>query len=192
MTWPALVARGAPRPAAQGDDHTGLSDQLPIPVKDASATTVLLIKEYQIVRTSAQKVQEDVSTGFGALAACFLPTLYALLGACAYLARRYEAQLKARRFTGAESPWVRIIIAIIGGLVVGLFAKFAGGEGVVLPPLAIAFMVGYGADVFFVFLDGILQMLWRRKDEARAQDAGGDAAPASTGRASTALSRPNP
>ncbi len=46
---------------------------------------------------------------------------HALLGACAYLARRYEGEgrLKARRFAGAESPWVRIIIAIIGGLVVG-------------------------------------------------------------------------
>jgi hypothetical protein len=131
--------------------------KLPVPVTDVAATTFEAIKEYQTVRANAQRVREDVATGFGALTACFLPMLYAVLGACAYLARRYEGQMKARTFTGAEKPWVRIFIAGIGGVVVGLFTDFGAGHGTALSPLAIAFLVGYGADVFFVFLDGMLQ-----------------------------------
>jgi hypothetical protein len=157
--------------SAAEDKSPQVSDELPVPVADVSGTTIGLIKEYQNVRANAQRVQEDVSTGFGALATCFLPSLYALLGACAYLARRYEAQMKARTYTGAEKPWVRIFIAGIGGLVVGLFAKFGTGQSASLPPLAIAFLVGYGAEFFFVFLDGILKMFWRSQSDA-PPDAG--------------------
>jgi hypothetical protein len=168
--------RAPGQPATAGATSFDEQLQLPVPVKDASGTARRLVTVYQRVRANAQNIQEDVSTSFGALAICVLPMLYALLGGCAYLARRYEGQLKARQFTGAESPWVRIIIAIIGGLVVGLFAKFSGGDGLVLPPLAIAFMVGYGADAFFVFLDGILQMVWRQKNSARAPQTEGEIA----------------
>src|SRR5580692_8095791 len=90
-----------------------------------------------------------------------LLVVYALLGACAYSARRYEGQLKARTFTGAEKPWVRIMIACIDGVVVGLFAKLNATPEASLPPLAMAFLVGYGADVFFIFLDGVLQTFWK-------------------------------
>jgi hypothetical protein len=58
---------------------------------------------------------------------CFLPMLYAPLGAWAYLARRYEGRVRARTFTGAEKPWVRIIVGGISGVVVGLFAKCGAG-----------------------------------------------------------------
>jgi hypothetical protein len=175
--WIVGDARSIVRPPFQAASRSAVeetspqaSDELPVPILDVSDTTIGLIKEYQSVRAIAQRVQEDVSTGFGAMATCFLPMLYALLGACVYLARRYEGQMKSSTFTGAEKPWVRIFIAGIGGLVVGLFAKFGADQGASLPPLAIAFLVGYGADVFFVFLDGFLQMFWRPQSEA-APDA---------------------
>ena len=49
----------------------------------------------------------------------------------------------------------------IGGAVVGLFNNFAITKGASIPPLAIAFLVGYGVDVFFAFLEGMLQTFTR-------------------------------
>ena len=91
--------------------------------------------------------------------------LYAVLGACAYLIRSFEEQIKTRTFTGMDKPTARFLIAGIGALVVGLFGDFGVGHGASLPPLAIAFMVGYAADVFFSFLDGLLQTFGRSRAE---------------------------
>jgi len=56
------------------------------------------------------------------------------------------------------SPWrvfsVLFFIALIGGMIVGLFGNISGTS---LSPLALAFLVGYAADVFFSFLEGLLQ-----------------------------------
>jgi hypothetical protein len=41
--------------------------------------------------------------------------------------------------------------------VVGLFNNSTFSQGVSIPPLALAFLVGYGVDLFFTFLEGILQ-----------------------------------
>lgn len=122
---------------------------------------------YQQVRHYAQSVQEAVSTTFGAATTCILPILYALLGACACLLRSFEAQIKAHTFTGTEKTTARFMIALIGGLVIGLFGNF-GGDHATLPPLAVAFLVGYGADVFFYFLDGLLQTFTNARAEASA------------------------
>jgi len=51
----------------------------------------------------------------------------------------------------------RFLIAAIGGAVVGLFNNFTITQGASIPPLAIAFLVGYAVDVFFSFLEGFLQ-----------------------------------
>jgi len=37
------------------------------------------------------------------------------------------------------------------------------GQGATLPPLAIAFVAGYAADVFFSFIDGAVQTVSRPK-----------------------------
>jgi hypothetical protein len=42
-----------------------------------------------------------------------------------------------------------------------LFNNFAITQGASVPPLAIAFLVGYGVDVFFAFLEGLLQTFTR-------------------------------
>jgi hypothetical protein len=46
---------------------------------------------------------------------------------------------------------------MIRGTIVGLFSNF--WQGISLQPLAIAFLVGYGVEVFFAFLDKLLQSL---------------------------------
>jgi hypothetical protein len=94
--------------------------------------------------------------------------LYALLGACAYLLRTFEEQVKKRTFTGADRPTARFLIAAIGGVVVGLFGDFGTGHGASLPPLAIAFLVGYAVDVFFSFLDGMLRTVGQSQGDVTA------------------------
>ena len=60
----------------------------------------------------------------------------------------------------------RFLIAAIGGAVVGLFNNFTIGQGASIPPLAIAFLVGYAVDVFFTFLEGMLQAFTRKTSGA--------------------------
>jgi hypothetical protein len=116
---------------------------------------------FQDVRYFAQNVLEDVSFFYGAVTTCILPVLYALLGTCAYLLRSFEQGMCARTFTPSDANSARFLIAAIGGAVVGLFSNSAITQRASIPPLAIAFLVGYAVDVFFAFLEGLLQTFTR-------------------------------
>ena len=146
--------------AAKRGDPKAIHDALQLPAalpnlaQAANDRTVV----YQDVRYFAQSVLDDVSVFYGAMAACVLPVLYALLGTCAYLLRSFERQIATKTFTGS-GDWARFLIGIIGGAVVGLFNNFTIGQGASIPPLALAFLVGYAVDVFFAFLEGMLQQV---------------------------------
>jgi hypothetical protein len=127
------------------------------------------VREYQTVRGLGNSVQEKVTVYYGAIATCILPVLYALLGAGAYLLRMFEDQIKTRTLVAGDRHMARFLIAGIGGLVVGLFNNFTT-QGITFSPFALAFLVGYAADVFFTFLEGLLQIFKR--------GSGGAAAPA--------------
>jgi hypothetical protein len=116
---------------------------------------------YQEVRYFAQSLLDDTSFYYGAITICLLPALYALLGTCAYLLRTFEQQMSTQTFIPSGANSARFLIAGIGGAVVGLFNNFAITKGASIPPLAIAFLVGYGVDVFFAFLEGMLQTFTR-------------------------------
>ena len=51
---------------------------------------------------------------------------------------------------------------------VGLFNNFTVTQTASLPPLALAFLVGYAVDVFFSFLEGLLQAFSKPKTSAAA------------------------
>jgi hypothetical protein len=111
---------------------------------------------YQKVRLYGKSVQEATSVYWGAISSCFLPVAYALLGACAYVIRTFSDRIRDKTFSHSLAPSARFIIAGISGMVIGLFSKF--NEGTSLPPLAIAFLVGYATDVFFSFLEGAVPL----------------------------------
>lgn len=117
------------------------------------------VKEYQNVRNFGNSIQEKVTVYYGAIATCVLPVLYALLGAGAYLLRMFEDQIKSRTLISGDRHVARFLIAGIGGLVVGLFSNVT--QGISFSPFAVAFLVGYAADVFFTFLEGLLQIFKR-------------------------------
>jgi hypothetical protein len=129
--------------------------ELPPGLPDLALAATERVCVYQRARYYAQSTEESAKVFTGAVATCILPVLYALLGAGAYVLRRLESQLRSRTFINeAHSP--RFITAAIAGAVVGIF-NF--GQGVSVSPLAIAFLAGYAVDVFFTFLESMIQTL---------------------------------
>jgi hypothetical protein len=135
--------------------------QLPAGLPNLAQAALDRTTLYQDIRYFAQNVLDDESFFYGAIASCILPVLYALLGTCAFLLRSFEQQMSTRTFIPSEVNSARFLIAAIGGAVVGLFNNFSITQGASLSPLALAFLVGYAVDVFFAFLEGLLQMFTR-------------------------------
>jgi hypothetical protein len=145
--------------------------ELPLPLGFLPQTANERITIYQDVRYFAQSVLDGVSFWYGAFTICLLPVLYALLGTCAYLLRSFEEETRRKTFVPSVANSARFLIAGIGGAVVGLFNNFTITQGTSIPPLAIAFLVGYAVDVFFSFLEGLLQTFTRAKNGPRAAPA---------------------
>jgi hypothetical protein len=89
-----------------------------------------------------------------------LPMLYGLLGACAFVLRKLSDEID--KMTYAHDARVRytlrLNIGLLAGLAVGWFLKPGAGDPSLtsLSPLALAFIAGYGSDLFFVFLDKLV------------------------------------
>jgi hypothetical protein len=158
-------------------DPTALHNkfQLPTGLPNFASAADERTAVFQDVRYFAQSLLDDVSFFYGAIAACILPSLYALLGTCAYLLRSFEQQMSTRTFTPSEANSARFLIAAIGGAVVGLFNNFTITQGASIPPLAIAFMVGYAVDVFFAFLEGLLQAFTKNNSASPSPSTGAKA-----------------
>jgi hypothetical protein len=90
-----------------------------------------------------------------------LPMLYGLLGACAFVLRKLSDEID--KLTYAHDARVRyalrLNIGLLSGLAIGWFVKPASGDPslVSLSPLALAFVAGYGSELFFVALDRLVQ-----------------------------------
>jgi hypothetical protein len=147
--------------------------ELPEGLPDLAQAANDRINVYQDVRYFAQNLLDDVSFYYGAVTTCILPVLYALLGTCAYLLRSFEEQIRTRTFIPSEVNVARFLIAGIGGAVVGLFNNFNITQGASIPPLAIAFLVGYAVDVFFAFLEGLLQTFTKNTRSPELAPSGG-------------------
>src|SRR3954466_15814246 len=95
------------------------------------------------------------------LSGYLLPMLYGVLGACAFVLRNLSDEID--KLTYANDTRVRyslrLNIGLLSGLAVGWFIKPTAGDAtlVTLSPVALAFIAGYGSDLFFVFLDKIVQ-----------------------------------
>jgi hypothetical protein len=126
------------------------------------------IETYQDVRNFAQNVYADVVAIYGALSAYLLPVLYALLGACAYNLRDFSARVKRHTYDASSyANTARTIAALTIGTIISLFNVF--NRDSLLQPFAVAFLAGYGVEVFFAFLDSLLAGFNARgRTEARA------------------------
>ena len=153
-----LQAKSAPAPkphASPTPNPYELSPDLPNYSESLREETNRLTATYQDVREYAKDVQGGVTLWYGAIATILLPMFYALLGACAYLLRLFSKELASGYFSNAYDISARFFVALIGGIIVGLFGGWTAG--VSLSPLALAFLVGYAADIFFTFLENSVQ-----------------------------------
>ncbi len=133
--------------------------ELPYKLENLAAARDQITDTYQDVRYFAQSITTDILTFYGAMNSCILPILYALLGTCAYLLRSFEDQMSTRTFTPSAANSARFVIAAIGGTVIGLFSGFTSQA--TASPLALAFLVGYGVEIFFAFLEGLIKSFTR-------------------------------
>ena len=178
LNWFAAYAIPDPYAHAATDKNNRIEDfELPPGIPDLVQATTDRIAVYQGIRYFAQSVQGIVATIYGAFSACVLPVLYALLGACAYLLRLFEQQLRTRTLTETDGHVAHFVVAAISGAVIGLFSNLNFGQGASLSPLAVAFLVGYAVDVFFSFLEGMIQSVSRARGERTAQAAKSSPAP---------------
>ena len=95
-----------------------------------------------------------------------LPLLYGALGAAVFVIRTLSVQARDRLFRreALVSLVLRVFLGMISGLAIGWFwnqnpaAATAGGAVTVttLSPFALAFVAGYGVELFFALLDKIV------------------------------------
>jgi hypothetical protein len=149
--------------------------QLPVPLPlDLAPVLSGRILVYQDARAFGQDIVDDVSIFYGAMATSILPVLYALLGTCAYLLRCFAQEMRSRTFVPSQSDSARFLIAAISGSVVGLFGNLTINQGgASISPLAIAFLVGYAVDVFFSFLEGLIEAFTKSKTGSTTPPPGG-------------------
>jgi hypothetical protein len=121
------------------------------------------IRAYQSIRDYALGLFKINTLIYNSLSTYFLPTVYALLGAFLYGFRLCTRLIRRKAYLPCAAYSARYFIAAIAGLVVGLFGSLLP-KGLAMPPLAVAFLVGYAVEAFFSRLDGLIHKF--KGDEA--------------------------
>jgi hypothetical protein len=137
---------------------------IPAGLPDIAKTVTKMIPEFQDLRQYGQTGRDLVAVIYGAISTCILPVLYALLGVCAKLLGQFEQQIRTRTYVQSEANSAHFVVAAIAGGVVGLFNNFTLGQSASIPPLALAFLIGFSVDVFLSFLETLSQSFMKRSD----------------------------
>lgn len=113
---------------------------------------------YQQIRNFAQAAAKTNTVLYAGVTNYLLPAVYALLGASLYGLRHYAALVRRKAYLKSSANSARYFIALIAGIVIGLFGSIVPA-GLAVPPLAIAFLVGYAVEAFFSRLDGFIERM---------------------------------
>jgi hypothetical protein len=138
--------------------------KIPPGLSNVPGTIEQMIPEFQELRQYGQTGRDLVAVIYGAISTCILPVLYALIGVCAKLLGQFEQQIRTRTYVQSEANSAHFVVAAIAGGVVGLFNNFTLGQSASVPPLAVAFLVGFSVDVFFSFLETLSQSFVKRPE----------------------------
>jgi hypothetical protein len=103
-----------------------------------------------------------------------LPMLYGLLGSLTYILRTLSMEIHDVTFTRASADRysLRWPLGMLAGVTVSLFfdpTQFVGLAAIT--PLAIAFLAGYGVELFFTGLDGLVRTFTREGPERPKAEA---------------------
>ena len=94
------------------------------------------------------------------------------MGAVAYVIRTISDQIRTTTFS-SSSPIrhvMRVALGALAGLVIGLFSGLSAQLS--LPPLALAFLAGYGVEAVFSTFDAIVARFREAKVESPAKLTG--------------------
>lgn len=105
-----------------------------------------------------QALNAEATAGLiaGVILSFLLPILFGMIGAVTFVIRTMSDQIKSSTFS-TTSPirhLMRVTLGALAGVVVGLFSNLS--SQVTLPPLAIAFLAGYGVEALFSMSDGFI------------------------------------
>jgi hypothetical protein len=114
---------------------------------------------YEKVRDFGTNVVLDNSYIWGAISYYVLPVLYALTGAYAFSLRSITETFRRKSYLPSKADSARIKCAVIIGAVISLFNFVA--KNFSFSPLAVAFLAGYGVEIFFAFLDTLIKQFGR-------------------------------
>ena len=113
-------------------------------------------EEINRTQSTVVQLQEKANLLIGILGGYILPILFGSIGAVAYILRTISEQIRASTFS-SSSPTRHIMRTALGamaGVVVGLFSDLS--TKLSLPPLAVAFLAGYGVEAVFSMFDGFI------------------------------------
>jgi hypothetical protein len=111
----------------------------------------------QLTRTAGLRIESNANLISGIILSFVLPILLGAIGAVAYVIRMISEQIKSTTFSGS-SPTRHVMRTMLGalmGVVVGLFSGLSSQLS--LPPLALAFLAGYGVEAVFSMFDGLVE-----------------------------------
>jgi len=104
-------------------------------------------------------IQARANLVVGILGAFILPLLLGTIGAVAYVIRQISDQINASTFSATSRirHLTRVGLGALAGLVVGV-GLFSGlTTQLSLPPLAVAFLAGYGVEALFSMFDNLIK-----------------------------------
>jgi hypothetical protein len=154
-SWSAtLLTKLKPKDGTKTNlNHTGVDPRTKS--QDLFETGAYQIELYQSLRDFSQERCTSYKDIGGAISTFVFPVLYALLGA-------FLCDLRCRLVPGAHGPAslgsARYTTAIIAGAVLGIFTSLIP-TSLSLPPLLVAFLLGYSADLFVARLDALIDKL---------------------------------
>jgi hypothetical protein len=114
-------------------------------------------KSFDNLLGNVPKVEAHANLIVGIFASFVLPILFGTIGAIAYVIRTISDQINKTTFS-VTSPIrhiMRVILGALAGVVVGLFNGLTTQFS--LPPLAVAFLAGYGVEAVFSMFDNLIQ-----------------------------------
>lgn len=134
---------------------------------------------------SDPRYKEVLSYGYlklalDSIATYFLPLLYGLLGACAYIIRAVSVEIQQVRYSQETHTRfeLRLFLGALAGLSVVWFVK-PDDLQITIPTVALAFLAGYSVELVFVAMDRLVAAFGGEPQSRPVGTTGGDGASAS-------------
>lgn len=164
------------------EDKASLSDELTY-WEDVNASLTIQ-KQNEINQNKSSQAQLAALFVLTILQSYLLPLFYGLLGASTSSLRSLSREIDEMVFSDKKriQHVLRIALGALTGIMVGWFSFLYEGTTLLrsVPPLAIAFLVGYNIELFFSLMDRVIDAVKRSGKPQTDKDAQAQTPPAPT------------